>query len=168
MRSPLRGFKLTAQRLRTQKGWHRNHPSQQSEYSSYVNKYPLSFFPRFSTIGVVPFSGETKTRTAMSQVLTKGPGLVVAFCLLLSTPSAAVLTQCYFIDGSTNVNAGFRCNNVTTGHSSCCQPGAVCYSNGVCQQDNEGIQDYLRVGCVSRLRVKPPILSCLISKRYLT
>lgn len=56
-------------------------------------------------------------------------------------------TQCYVLDGSVASNA-FRCNNATTGHSSCCDIGGICYSNGVCSENNSGILDYLRVGCV--------------------
>jgi hypothetical protein len=71
---------------------------------------------------------------------------------LLSTLVAAATapTKCYYLDGSTDQNAGYRCNNATTGHSSCCAAGGLCYSNGVCQQSNNGVQDYLRVGCTDR------------------
>jgi len=71
----------------------------------------------------------------------------------LTTP-----TKCYYLDGSTDVNAGVRCDNSTTGNSACCQPGAVCYSNGVCQQSNGGVQDYLRVGCTDRTWKDPACL----------
>lgn len=56
-------------------------------------------------------------------------------------------TRCYVLSGIAKIDAGYRCNNATTGHSSCCAAGAVCYSNGVCQQSNGPVQDYLRVGC---------------------
>ncbi|KAF8865292.1 hypothetical protein BDZ45DRAFT_796608 [Acephala macrosclerotiorum] len=60
---------------------------------------------------------------------------------------AALVTTCYVVDGDANSNAGFRCDNSTTGHSACCAAGATCYSNGLCKQDNGDIVDYLRVGC---------------------
>ena len=55
-------------------------------------------------------------------------------------------TQCYFLNGAPSLNS-YRCDNSTAGHSTCCQAGAVCYSNGVCKVMNEGIQDWQRVGC---------------------
>lgn len=61
--------------------------------------------------------------------------------------SAGVPTKCYVLDGTSPSNAGYRCNNATTGQSSCCAAGGICYSNGVCQQSNGNVQDYLRVGC---------------------
>jgi hypothetical protein len=72
-----------------------------------------------------------------------------AVFLLANIVSSAtdVPTTCYVIDGKNKLEAGFRCNNQTTGHSSCCAIGGICYSNGVCQQSNSGVQDYLRVGC---------------------
>ncbi len=54
--------------------------------------------------------------------------------------------QCYFLNGAPSLNS-YRCDNTTSGHSTCCQAGAVCYSNGVCKVTNEGIQDWQRVGC---------------------
>ena len=54
--------------------------------------------------------------------------------------------QCYFLNGAPSLNS-YRCDNSTAGHSTCCQAGAVCYSNGVCKVMNEGIQDWQRVGC---------------------
>lgn len=56
-------------------------------------------------------------------------------------------TTCYVLDGTANPSAGYRCDNSTSGDSACCAAGAICYSNGVCQQTNNGLQDYLRVGC---------------------
>ena len=55
--------------------------------------------------------------------------------------------KCYNIDGSINTFS-WPCNNGTAGHSTCCEPGATCWSNGVCAVPNPGHEpDYLRVGC---------------------
>ena len=85
----------------------------------------------------------------MSRTMTGSLLSVSLFSLLANLASSAtnMPTTCYVIDGNHNSHAGFRCNNQTTGHSSCCAIGGVCYSNGVCQQSNSGVQDYLRVGC---------------------
>ncbi|KAH8592122.1 hypothetical protein B0O99DRAFT_689903 [Bisporella sp. PMI_857] len=68
-------------------------------------------------------------------------------------------TKCYVLNGEAKSDAGFRCDNSTTGHSACCGIGAVCYSNGVCAQDNNGIQDYLRVGCTDETWEDPACLT---------
>ncbi|EPE29768.1 hypothetical protein GLAREA_00928 [Glarea lozoyensis ATCC 20868] len=69
-----------------------------------------------------------------------------------------VPTTCYSIDGSSGLDSGFRCDNTTTGHSTCCAAGAICYSNGVCQQSNGPVQDYLRVGCTDKTWKDPACL----------
>ncbi|KAI1080318.1 hypothetical protein F5B20DRAFT_540215 [Whalleya microplaca] len=53
---------------------------------------------------------------------------------------------CYFRDGSVSMTS-FRCNNATAGHSSCCLPNSLCWSNGVCQINDGGIEDWTREGC---------------------
>ncbi|KAI1389849.1 uncharacterized protein F4822DRAFT_216501 [Hypoxylon trugodes] len=53
---------------------------------------------------------------------------------------------CYRIDGAAMASVR-RCDNTTTGHSACCSPGEVCYSNGVCYGHTSGSQDWLREGC---------------------
>ncbi|PQE22606.1 Axial budding pattern 2 protein [Rutstroemia sp. NJR-2017a BVV2] len=74
------------------------------------------------------------------------------FLLFCSVPwlgyvTANTPTLCYVIDGEHNINSGYRCDNGTTGHSTCCAAGATCYSNGLCVQMNGKAQDFLRVGC---------------------
>ncbi|RDL37964.1 Uncharacterized protein BP5553_05397 [Venustampulla echinocandica] len=71
--------------------------------------------------------------------------------------AADVPTTCYILNGKVTTGA-FRCNNATTGHSSCCGAGGVCYSNGVCQESNSGVQDYLRVGCTDKTWRDPACL----------
>ncbi|KAE8451038.1 hypothetical protein EG329_004710 [Mollisiaceae sp. DMI_Dod_QoI] len=66
---------------------------------------------------------------------------------LLLYSVAGLETTCYVVDHQANRDAGFRCDNTTTGHSACCGSGATCYSNGLCKQDNGDFVDYLRVGC---------------------
>jgi hypothetical protein len=84
-------------------------------------------------------------------------------------PAANAPTTCYVLDGTHNSDAGFRCDNSTTGHSACCGIGAICYSNGVCQQMNEGIQDFLRVGCTDPTWQDAACLDqCTICKSYLS
>lgn len=51
-------------------------------------------------------------------------GLSLAAVLSVTT---ADNTTCYNIDGSVST-VSYRCNNETTGHTTCCQPGAICYS----------------------------------------
>ena len=54
---------------------------------------------------------------------------------------------CYWVDGSVS-KISWPCNTATTGHSTCCHPGATCYSNGVCKFVlPRGNLDWLRVGC---------------------
>jgi hypothetical protein len=68
--------------------------------------------------------------------------------------------QCYFLDG-TYTPDNCRCNNATTGHSTCCETGAACWSNGVCQKNqtyNGGVMDYLRPGCTDPIRHDPACL----------
>ncbi|KAH8884023.1 hypothetical protein GQ53DRAFT_409436 [Thozetella sp. PMI_491] len=78
---------------------------------------------------------------------------------LVSSAAAASTTNntCYWIDGSVSTDS-FRCDNSTTGHTTCCQAGAVCYSNGVCKVVNSGVQDWQRVGCTDSTWQDP---SCL-------
>ncbi|TGO59345.1 hypothetical protein BCON_0045g00060 [Botryotinia convoluta] len=79
--------------------------------------------------------------------------------LLASAATTDTPTTCYVINGQHNVNAGYRCDNSTTGHSSCCAAGAICFSNGVCQQANGNVQDYLRVGCTDPTWKDPACLN---------
>lgn len=99
--------------------------------------------------------------------------LAILAALLSTTFLSTVLTataptKCYHIDGSLAVTA-YRCDNSTTGQSTCCEVGAVCYSNGVCQQSNNGVQDYLRVGCTDSTWKDPACLdqcaTCKLSSR---
>ncbi|KAI1092621.1 hypothetical protein F5B19DRAFT_197940 [Rostrohypoxylon terebratum] len=53
---------------------------------------------------------------------------------------------CFRIDGAA-LEASFRCDNGTAGHSSCCMAGQVCWSNGVCHGKTHGVDDWLRIGC---------------------
>ncbi|ESZ91050.1 hypothetical protein SBOR_8569 [Sclerotinia borealis F-4128] len=86
--------------------------------------------------------------------------------LLASASTTDTPTTCYVIDGTHNYKAGYRCDNSTTGHSSCCQAGAICFSNGVCQQANGNAQDYLRVGCTDPTWKDPSCLNqCTIYAR---
>lgn len=67
---------------------------------------------------------------------------------------------CYFLDG-TYTPDNFRCNNATTGHSTCCETGGGCWSNGVCQKNqtyNGDVMDYLRYGCIDPTRHDPACL----------
>jgi hypothetical protein len=55
--------------------------------------------------------------------------------------------QCYYLDGQPAVGV-YRCDNTTSGESSCCNAGQICYSNGVCQVGPENhATDWPRVGC---------------------
>ncbi|KUJ24350.1 uncharacterized protein LY89DRAFT_713222 [Mollisia scopiformis] len=94
----------------------------------------------------------------------------VIFSLFLSSVLpwvAALQTTCYVLDGKANANAGFRCDNTTTGPSACCGPGATCYSNGLCMQDNGQVVDYLRVGCTDKTWQSPACLDqCNICEGY--
>ncbi|KAI0383148.1 hypothetical protein F5Y04DRAFT_278853 [Hypomontagnella monticulosa] len=74
--------------------------------------------------------------------------LVFLVANIVTRGSAAVSNYqtCYKIDGSV-LDGSFRCDNGTTGHSACCSPGEVCWSNGVCQAVTHGVQDWLREGC---------------------
>ncbi|KAI0885577.1 uncharacterized protein GGS22DRAFT_161267 [Annulohypoxylon maeteangense] len=60
--------------------------------------------------------------------------------------AASEFQTCYRIDGAA-LEPIFRCDNHTTGHSSCCMPGEVCWSNGVCHGKTGGVDDWLRRGC---------------------
>ncbi|APA09561.1 predicted protein [Sclerotinia sclerotiorum 1980 UF-70] len=79
--------------------------------------------------------------------------------LLASASTTDTPTACYVINGQHNADAGYRCDNSTTGHSTCCQAGAICFSNGVCQQANGNVQDYLRVGCTDPTWKDPACLN---------
>ncbi|KAK6613570.1 hypothetical protein QC760_11106 [Botrytis cinerea] len=79
--------------------------------------------------------------------------------LIVSAATTDTPTKCYVINGQHNANAGYRCDNSTTGHSSCCAAGAICFSNGVCQQANGNVQDYLRVGCTDPTWKDPACLN---------
>ncbi|TGO61759.1 hypothetical protein BOTNAR_0124g00110 [Botryotinia narcissicola] len=79
--------------------------------------------------------------------------------LLASAATTDTPTTCYVINGQHNANAGYRCDNSTTGHSSCCAAGAICFSNGVCKQANGNVQDYLRVGCTDPTWKDPACLN---------
>ncbi|RDW73200.1 hypothetical protein BP6252_07107 [Coleophoma cylindrospora] len=70
--------------------------------------------------------------------------LATGFAAVASAQDAG--TQCYVLDGAASSDY-YRCNNETSGHSSCCQVGNTCYSNGVCQGYNGAVLDYLREGC---------------------
>jgi hypothetical protein len=97
--------------------------------------------------------------TSSSMVL----GVIAPFLFLWALPLVLALdpqvpTTCYSLNGAKRIQSGFRCDNSTTGHSTCCDPGAICYSNGVCQQSNGPVQDYLRVGCTDKTWKDPACL----------
>ncbi|KAM3086106.1 hypothetical protein ACMFMG_000245 [Clarireedia jacksonii] len=73
--------------------------------------------------------------------------LFFSFSLLGYVAAVDTPTLCYVINGQHNGNAGYRCDNSTSGHSTCCAAGATCYTNGLCVQMNGQVQDFLRVGC---------------------
>lgn len=80
--------------------------------------------------------------------LLVGCGMLVLPALLATAVADDDMpTTCYVLNGSPNGNAGYRCDNSTSGNSACCGIGATCYSNGVCKQMNGAVQDWLRVGC---------------------
>ena len=87
--------------------------------------------------------------------------------LIVSAATTDTPTKCYVINGQHNANAGYRCDNSTTGHSSCCAAGAICFSNGVCQQANGNVQDYLRVGCTDPTWKDPACLNQCTSCEFL-
>ncbi|CZT09442.1 uncharacterized protein RAG0_14212 [Rhynchosporium agropyri] len=76
--------------------------------------------------------------------------LSLAVSILAPNSSAQDSNTCYVPNGRKTYDSGYRCNNITTGHSACCGEGAVCYSNGLCQQFNGPMVDFLRVGCTDR------------------
>ena len=66
---------------------------------------------------------------------------------------------CHFLDGSVAKEA-WPCDNSTSGASSCCPAGATCYSNGVCQDEKDGVNDWLRVGCTDPDWPEPCLNEC--------
>jgi hypothetical protein len=94
---------------------------------------------------------------------------VVYFGLLsfaLESTTRAEFRPCYFLDGTISNNS-WPCNNATTGHSTCCQPGATCYSNGVCEWTwPRGVHDWLRVGCTDETWDDPACLKRCVKSKY--
>ncbi|OTB09048.1 hypothetical protein M426DRAFT_18438 [Hypoxylon sp. CI-4A] len=72
--------------------------------------------------------------------------LLTANLLAGGLAAADGFQTCYRIDGAV-LEESYRCNNGTTGHSACCNTGEVCWSNGVCQSSDDGVEDWLRRGC---------------------
>ncbi|KAL2063484.1 hypothetical protein VTL71DRAFT_5289 [Oculimacula yallundae] len=66
---------------------------------------------------------------------------------------------CFVLNGRRPAIAGFRCDNSTDGASACCGTGSTCYSNGLCQQQNGQVVDYLRVGCTDPTWQDPACLN---------
>ena len=95
---------------------------------------------------------------AMSNSLLLSSAALLSLLANFASSATDMPTTCYVINGKHTLSAGFRCNNQTTGHSSCCAIGGICYSNGVCQQSNSGVQDYLRVGCTDHTWQDPACL----------
>ncbi|KAI1462515.1 hypothetical protein F4805DRAFT_119 [Annulohypoxylon moriforme] len=76
---------------------------------------------------------------------------LVTFCLVITLTigglaATSEFQSCYRIDGAA-LSDTFRCDNRTTGHSSCCIAGEVCWSNGICHGKTNGVDDWLRRGC---------------------
>ncbi|KAL3425361.1 hypothetical protein PVAG01_02152 [Phlyctema vagabunda] len=78
------------------------------------------------------------------------------FIALVSSQNAG--TQCYVLDGTAR-RGFYRCNNETAGHTTCCDLGDTCYSNGVCAGPNNGIMDYQRKGCTDPTWQDPACLN---------
>lgn len=76
--------------------------------------------------------------------------------------------QCYYLDGQP-AGGVYRCDNTTSGDSSCCNAGQICYSNGVCQVGPENdATDWLRVGCTDPTWSSPACLKQCITRKHLT
>ncbi|CZR54969.1 uncharacterized protein PAC_04854 [Phialocephala subalpina] len=84
--------------------------------------------------------------------------------ILLSFPfiTSLVSATCYLPDGTLAPGA-YRCNNATSGHSTCCEIGSVCWSNGVCQKVSNGVIDWIRLGCTDPTWNDPACLHACMS-----
>lgn len=82
---------------------------------------------------------------------------VLALPFLFSCISAVFDTNCYLPSGNIAPGA-YRCNNATSGHSSCCEIGSICWSNGVCQKVSKGVTDWIRLGCTDSTWEDPACL----------
>ncbi|KAI1211730.1 uncharacterized protein F4807DRAFT_418818 [Annulohypoxylon truncatum] len=82
--------------------------------------------------------------------MKKYKGFIVVFSLASPITDGLAVTSefqtCYTTKGEVSLDT-FRCDNRTTGHSSCCMAGEVCWSNGVCHGKTRGIEDWLRESC---------------------
>ncbi|KAI0833183.1 hypothetical protein F5Y06DRAFT_183871 [Hypoxylon sp. FL0890] len=82
--------------------------------------------------------------------MRKSKGLAVTFLTANLIGAGLAVTSewqtCFRIDGAV-LQGTFRCDNRTSGHSACCLPGEVCWSNGVCHGKSKGVDDWLRRGC---------------------
>ncbi|KAH6680832.1 hypothetical protein B0J14DRAFT_273823 [Halenospora varia] len=73
----------------------------------------------------------------------------------------AFAQTCYTPDGSF-LPGTFRCDNSTSGHSTCCELGTKCWSNNVCEKLDKGITDWVRMGCTDPTFKDPACLNqCL-------
>ena len=132
----------------------------------------LRFLNRTTSCNIfyAPPSLSFRSHNRYTKMVSRGVAasiLLSLIALLAGLGSSAVdyPTTCYVLDGTHNSAAGFRCDNSTTGHSACCAAGGICYSNGVCQQSNGDVQDYLRVGCTDQTWKDPACLDqCTICK----
>lgn len=75
--------------------------------------------------------------------------------------------QCYYLDGRP-AGGVYRCDNATSGESSCCNAGQICYSNGVCQAGpQKKATDWLRVGCTDKTWSSPACLKQCTTRKHL-
>jgi hypothetical protein len=135
----------------------------------------LSFPSRADISSILHIVRRKDTNRIPTEIMPSRSSLrkqLLLFCSvsLLGYVTANTPTLCYVIDGEHNLNAGYRCDNGTTGHSTCCAAGATCYSNGLCVQMNGQVQDFLRVGCTDPTWQDPACLdkctNCMFSKMH--
>ncbi|KAF8850382.1 hypothetical protein BDZ45DRAFT_196145 [Acephala macrosclerotiorum] len=90
--------------------------------------------------------------------------LRILFQPFLSLPFLASLVSAtsYLPDGTLAPGA-YRCNNATSGHSTCCEISSVCWSNGVCQKVSNGVTDWIRLGCTDPTWNDPACLHACMS-----
>ncbi|KAL2061933.1 hypothetical protein VTL71DRAFT_7311 [Oculimacula yallundae] len=103
-----------------------------------------------------------------SKLATTSYFLLLAIPFLTPTISAQASNTCFVLNGRKTYDSGYRCNNATTGHSACCGEGATCYSNGLCEQFNGPVVDYLRVGCTDPTWQDPACLNQCASVQNFT
>ncbi|KAI1120524.1 hypothetical protein F5Y10DRAFT_272971 [Nemania abortiva] len=88
-------------------------------------------------------------------------GITASLSISASAQNTDSYATCYVLNGAVSIDHYFRCDNTTTGHSSCCQAGWTCWSNGVCEgiNVNGNVQDYTRSGCTDPTWEDPVCLS---------